>query len=96
MAARRCSLGLYRHDSTSIKSLSQNNSLQVLQFAGSNLNLLTFNTSTPPLSDVRVRQAICYAVDRETMIRELLLGQGKIAHSILAFKGVGNDSPQDF
>ena len=66
-----------------IKLLGQDPNLQVLQFTGSNLNLLTFNTSRPPLDDVRVRQAIAYAIDREGMIRDLLLGQGKIAHSIL-------------
>src|SRR6202521_173370 len=66
-----------------IKLLAQYPNLQVLQFTGSNLNLLTFNTSRAPLDDVRVRQAIAYAVDREGMIRDLLLGQGKIAHSIL-------------
>ena len=66
-----------------IKQLGQNPKLQVLQFTGSNLNLLTFNCSQPPLNDVRVRQAIGYAIDREGMIRDLLLGQGKIAHSIL-------------
>ena len=66
-----------------IKLLGQDPNLQVLQFSGSNLNLLTFNCSQPPLNDVRVRQAIAYAVDREGLIRDLLLGQGKIAHSIL-------------
>jgi peptide/nickel transport system substrate-binding protein len=66
-----------------IKLLGQDPKLQVLQFTGSNLNLLTFNCSQPPLNDVRVRQAIAYAVDREGLIRDLLLGQGKIAHSIL-------------
>ena len=66
-----------------IKLLGQDPKLQVLQFTGSNLNLLTFNCSQPPLNNVRVRQAIAYAVDREGMIRDLLLGQGKIAHSIL-------------
>ncbi len=66
-----------------IKLLGNDPNLQVLQFPGSNLNLLTFNTSQPPLNDLRVRQAIAYAVDREGMIRDLLLGQGKIAHSIL-------------
>jgi peptide/nickel transport system substrate-binding protein len=66
-----------------IKLLGQDPNLQVLQFTGSNLNLLTFNTSQPPLNDVRVRQAIAYAIDREGLIRDLLLGQGKIAHSIL-------------
>src|SRR5438067_587377 len=66
-----------------VSSLKQDQNLQVLQFPGSNLNLLTFNASSPPLNDVRVRQAICYAIDRESIIRQLLLGQGKIAHSIL-------------
>lgn len=66
-----------------IKLLGQDPNLQVLQFSGSNLNLLTFNCSQPPLNDVRVRQALAYAIDREGLIRDLLLGQGKIAHSIL-------------
>jgi peptide/nickel transport system substrate-binding protein len=66
-----------------IKALGSDPNLNVLQFTGSNLNLLTFNTSSAPLDNVKVRQAIAYAIDRETMIRDLLLGQGKIAHSIL-------------
>jgi len=66
-----------------VKLLGQDPSLQVLQFTGSNLNLLTFNTSSAPLNDARVRQAIAYAVDREGLIRDLLLNQGKIAHAIL-------------
>ena len=66
-----------------IKLLGQDPNLQVLQFPGSNVNLLTFNTAQPPLNDVKVRQAIAYGIDRESMIRDLLLGQAKIAHSIL-------------
>jgi peptide/nickel transport system substrate-binding protein len=66
-----------------VKQLGQDPNLQVLQFTGSNVNLLTFNTSQPPLNDVRVRQAIAYATDREGIIRDLLLGQAKLAHSIL-------------
>lgn len=66
-----------------IKLLGQDPNLQVLQFTGSNVTVLTFNCSAAPLNDVRVRQAIAYAVDREGLIRDLLLGQGKLAHSIL-------------
>ncbi|MGH9929476.1 MAG: ABC transporter substrate-binding protein [Pyrinomonadaceae bacterium] len=66
-----------------VKLLGQDPKLQVLQFTGSNLYVLTFNCSQPPLNDVRVRQAIAYAIDREGMIRDLLLGQDKIAYSIL-------------
>lgn len=66
-----------------VKLLGQDPGLQVIQFTGSNVNLLTINCSQAPLNDVRVRQAIAHAVDREGMIRDLLLGQGKIAHSII-------------
>lgn len=66
-----------------IKALGQNPNLTVHQFVGSNLNLLTFNTTEAPLDNVKVRQAIAYAIDRESMIRDLVLGQGAIAHSIL-------------
>lgn len=66
-----------------IKQLGEDSNLQVLQFTGSNVTVLTFNCSQPPLNDVRVRQAIAYAVDRESLIRDLLLGQAKLAHSIL-------------
>jgi len=67
----------------SIKALGSDPNLNVQQFEGSNLNLLTFNISEAPLDNVKVRQAIAYAIDREAMIKGLLQGQGKIAHSIL-------------
>src|SRR5215475_1866372 len=67
----------------SIRALGKDPNLQVQQFPGSNLNHLTFNTKEPPLDNVKVRQAIAYAIDRQGMIDALLLGQGKIAHSIL-------------
>jgi peptide/nickel transport system substrate-binding protein len=66
-----------------IKLLGEDRNLQVQQFPGSNLVLLTFNTAQPPLDNVLVRQALCYGIDRESMLRSLVLGQGKIAHSIL-------------
>jgi len=66
-----------------VKLLEQDPKLQVQAFQGSNLVLLTLNTSSPPLDNVKVRQAIAYAVDRESLIKNLLLGYGKLAHAIL-------------
>jgi peptide/nickel transport system substrate-binding protein len=66
-----------------IKRLEQDPNLQVKAFAGSNVVLLTLNTQSPPLDNVKVRQAIAHAIDREGLIKNLLLGFGKIAHSIL-------------
>lgn len=65
------------------KSLEQDGSLQVNAFTGANIVYLGFNAQSPPLDNVKLRQAIAYAIDRETLIRDLLLGQAKAAHSIL-------------
>src|ERR1044071_2623763 len=66
-----------------VKRLEGDPNLQVKVFSGSNVNLLTINTASPPLDNVKVRQAIAYAIDRESLIKDLLLGFGKIAHSII-------------
>jgi peptide/nickel transport system substrate-binding protein len=66
-----------------VKRLEQDPNLQVKVFNGSNIYLLTINTASPPLDNVKVRQAIAYAIDRESLIKNLLLGLGKIAHSII-------------
>jgi peptide/nickel transport system substrate-binding protein len=65
------------------KSLGEDPKLQVIPFNGGNVVYLGFNVQSAPLNNVKLRQAIAYAIDRETIIRNLLLGQAKIAHSIL-------------
>ena len=66
-----------------VKRLEQDPNLQVKVFGGSNVFLLTINTASPPLDNVKVRQAIAHSIDRESLIRDLLLGYGTIAHSII-------------
>ena len=66
-----------------VRRLEGDPNLQVKIFNGSNVYLLTLNTSSAPLDNVKVRQAIAYAIDRESLIKNLLLGLGKIAHSII-------------
>lgn len=65
------------------KSLEQDPNLQVLKFNGSNIQYLGFNTESAPLNNVKVRQAIGYAINRERIVNDLLLGQATVAHSIL-------------
>src|SRR6185503_14270682 len=66
-----------------VKRLEQDPNLQVRTFPGSNVFLLTLNTSSPPLDNVKVRQAIAYAIDRESLIKNLMLNLAKTAHSII-------------
>jgi peptide/nickel transport system substrate-binding protein len=65
------------------KALGEDPQLKVEQFPGANIVYLGFNVESEPLKDARVRQAIAYGIDRESIVRDLLLGQGHMAHSIL-------------
>lgn len=41
------------------------------------------NCSRPPFNDVRVRQAMNYAADREKILKFVLSGQGNISHGVI-------------
>ena len=67
----------------SVRSLGASPTLKVEQSDGSNIQYLVFNTQSPQLNNVKLRQAIGYAVDRQKIVTELLFNQAKVAHSIL-------------
>lgn len=65
------------------EALKQDSNLKVAQFPGVNVSYLSFNATDEVLKDARVRQAIAYAIDRQAIVKELLLGQARVANSIL-------------
>ena len=67
----------------SIQNLKQDANLQVKDFKGSNIQYLGFNTEAAPLDNVKVRQAIGYAVNREKIINDSLSGLATPAFSML-------------
>jgi peptide/nickel transport system substrate-binding protein len=64
-------------------ALEHSPSLAVERAPGTVLAYLGFNLRDPILKDVRVRQAIAYALDRRPMIEYLWRGQAQPARSIL-------------
>lgn len=64
-------------------ALANDPNLQITQGPGANVQWLGFNTQSAPLNDARVRQAIAYAIDRESIVKNLLQGQARVAHSML-------------
>ncbi|MEU6394898.1 ABC transporter substrate-binding protein [Streptomyces sp. NPDC046939] len=61
----------------------QQDGLTVEGGAGMNNLFLMFNTAHKPFDDVRVRQALHYAIDTKKMIEVALKGHGKAARSFL-------------
>ena len=66
-----------------LKLLNGMGNIKVDQFEGSNIQYIGLNTTSSPLNDQKIRQAIGYSIDREKLITELLSGQAKIASSVL-------------
>lgn len=67
----------------SLPVLAANPNLQLEETGGTEIQYLGFNLLDPLLKDVRVRQAIACAIDRELMIKTLLGGHAQPASSLL-------------
>jgi peptide/nickel transport system substrate-binding protein len=66
-----------------VLTLEHDSNLEVLRAPGTVLSYMAFNLRDPILKDVRVRQAIAYAIDRQPMIQYLGRGFARPANSVL-------------
>jgi peptide/nickel transport system substrate-binding protein len=66
-----------------VLTLERNPNLRVLHAPGTELGYLALNTRDPILKDVRVRQAIAYAIDRQPFIHYLMRDFARPAYSLL-------------
>jgi peptide/nickel transport system substrate-binding protein len=57
-----------------LPALGRNPAVKVLLAASDRTIFISLNTTKPPLSDVRVRQALNYAVDKSAIIQSVLFG----------------------
>ena len=53
-----------------------------VQVSSSNTTYITFNTEVAPFDDVRVRQAIAYAINKDELVLGALEGFGTVAHTL--------------
>ncbi len=73
-----------------LDSLQSNPDVTVILDAVARFDYISLNTLRAPLDDVKVRQAINYAVDKQSIIDNVLFGYGEIANSFLPLM-VGHD-----
>ncbi len=64
-----------------VNRLRQNSELSVFEVPGGTADFVQVNTCDPPLSDVRVRQAIDLAIDREQIVEGVYFGGAQVGHS---------------
>ena len=70
-------------DPVTVEGLQNVEGLKVELVNGTNITHLGVNLQDPILKDQRIRQALAFAIDRETIIRDVLRGQARTANSIL-------------
>jgi peptide/nickel transport system substrate-binding protein len=63
--------------------LAAEKNLVVESTGGTQVQYIAFNTIDPILRDVRVRQAIAFAIDRDLILKTLLSGRARPAYSLL-------------
>lgn len=68
--------------SQDIQTLEENN-IRVVSYPGITSQYMGMNLREPIFQDVRVRQAITYAIDRKLMVEKLLEGRGAVVHAPL-------------
>jgi ABC-type transport system substrate-binding protein len=83
-----------------VRALERDRDIVVERHAGTSLAYLAFNLRDPILKDVRVRQAFAFAIDRETILRYLYSGLGRLSNSVLppehwAYDNGGAHYPHD-
>lgn len=66
-----------------VLTLEQESGLEVLRAPGTVLQYLAFNLRDPILKDIRVRQALAYAIDRRPILQYLWRGFAQPAASVL-------------
>ncbi len=72
----------------SIEQIINSDAAEIVETDSTYVNFLGFNTNKEPFDDVRVRQAISMAIDKDVIVDSILNGVGTIANSPL--------SPYDF
>ncbi|MGI6554691.1 MAG: ABC transporter substrate-binding protein [Bacillota bacterium] len=66
-----------------LQRVKDNDQLQVIEQPGMHTWYLVMNNQKPPFNDVRVRQAINYAIDKQGIVDNILQGTGVLAKNML-------------
>ena len=66
-----------------VKRVMDNPKFTVYTLPGNAVNYISYNQTKKPFNDVRVRQALNYAIDRQKIVDTILEGYGKVLYSIL-------------
>ncbi len=68
---------------STVADLDSDANLKVYKFTSTYNNFVVFNTRNAPLSDMKVRQALNYATDKQSIIKSILYGNADFSNSFM-------------
>jgi peptide/nickel transport system substrate-binding protein len=75
--------GMYDVPLNRVADLEKDSNFVVNKFVSTYNNFIALNTRNPPLSDVKVRQALNYATDKQALIKVVNFGIGEVSNSFM-------------
>ncbi len=82
LKAGECHINAYPRPAD-LAEMKADNSLKVISASGLNIAFWAFNVTKPPLDKVKVRQALAMAIDRDAIIKDVYLGAGEKAKTLI-------------
>ncbi|SLM61220.1 MULTISPECIES: dipeptide ABC transporter periplasmic-binding protein DppA [Dickeya] len=80
-----------------LASMKQDKNIELLQKPGLNVGYLSFNVEKKPLDNVKIRQALTYAVNKQAIIDAVYQGAGQAAKNLIPPTMWGyNDDVKDY
>ncbi len=71
-------------DWSSFSSLKSSPGIVADAFPSTQIDYVAFNQQRAPFNDVHVRRAIAYSIDRQSLVKAVLFGNGSAANSLLS------------
>lgn len=80
---------------TDLQTLKSNNNVSVQQFNTARIYFYTYNLKKDYLADVNIRRALIYAVNKDEVVNNVLMGVGGVPHGIFMDDVPWNNSDVD-
>ena len=79
-----------------LEKIKEDKNIDVIELPGSILYYLAMNTQKEPYTDIRVRKAICLAIDQEEIVEHIFMNMGKPSHSYLIDQLEESKVPEEY
>ena len=66
-----------------LKTVSGDANLRLVRTGNGRHVMFAFNISKPPFNDIRLRQAVLFGMDRQTMMKVITLGRGQVTPTLI-------------